>query len=82
MESYGLPGRIHISAATRQLIGDGFRFEPHNPIEVKGKGVMETFFLKPDRTSDPAPDSGTGIRLVPDHRAGAESAPAATGEAG
>ena len=45
MESYGLPGRIHISAATRQALGDAFRFEPRGPLDVKGKGPMETYFL-------------------------------------
>jgi adenylate cyclase len=45
MESYGLPGHVHVSAATRLALGDGFRFEPRGPLEVKGKGSMETFFL-------------------------------------
>jgi adenylate cyclase len=45
MESYGLPGRVHVSAATRQALGDAFRFEPRGPLEVKGKGLMETYFL-------------------------------------
>jgi class 3 adenylate cyclase len=45
MESYGMPGRIHISAATRHALGDAFRFEPRGPLEVKGKGLMETYFL-------------------------------------
>jgi adenylate cyclase len=45
MESYGLPGRVHVSAATRQALGDAFRFEPRGALEVKGKGSMETYFL-------------------------------------
>jgi adenylate cyclase len=45
MESYGLPGHVHVSAATRQVLGDAFRFEPRGPLEVKGKGSMETYFL-------------------------------------
>jgi class 3 adenylate cyclase len=45
MESYGLPGRIHVSAATRCALGDAFRFEPRGPLEIKGKGSMETYFL-------------------------------------
>jgi len=48
MESYGAPGRIHVSAAIRQSLGDGFRFEPRGALEVKGKGRMETYFLEPD----------------------------------
>ena len=49
MESYGLPGRVHVSAATRQALGDAFRFEPRGALKVKGKGSMETYFLYPAR---------------------------------
>lgn len=45
MESYGVPGHIHVTAETRRLLGDAFRFEPRGLLEVKGKGSMETFFL-------------------------------------
>ena len=46
METYGAPGRIHVSAVTRQILGDAFRFEPCGAREIKGKGAMETFFLQ------------------------------------
>jgi len=46
MEHYGEPGRIAVSAATRELLGNHFRFEARESIEVKGKGAMETFFLE------------------------------------
>jgi class 3 adenylate cyclase len=46
MEKYGAPGRIHLSAATRDLLGDRFCFEARGGLEIKGKGVMETFFLE------------------------------------
>jgi adenylate cyclase len=45
METLGLPGHIHISAAMRAALGEGFRVEPRGALEVKGKGLMETFFL-------------------------------------
>jgi class 3 adenylate cyclase len=45
METYGLPGRVHVSAATREALGDRFRFEPRGLLDVKGKGSMETYFL-------------------------------------
>jgi adenylate cyclase len=45
MESHSLPGRIQISAATRLALGDRFDFERRGTIEIKGKGMMETFFL-------------------------------------
>lgn len=46
MEKYGEPGRIHISAATRALLGDHHRVTFRGQIEVKGKGYMETYFLE------------------------------------
>jgi class 3 adenylate cyclase len=49
METYGLPGRVHVSAATRQALGDAFHFEPRGSLEVKGKGKMETYLLCPRR---------------------------------
>jgi adenylate cyclase len=40
MESLGLPDRIHVSVATRQVIG-GIHFEPREPLAIKGKGSTE-----------------------------------------
>ena len=45
MESYGQAGRIHISAATRQRLRQGYCFEERAPLFVKGKGEMQTYFL-------------------------------------
>jgi class 3 adenylate cyclase len=45
MESYGLPGRVHVSAATRRALGNAFGFEPRGPIDIKGKGSVETYFV-------------------------------------
>jgi class 3 adenylate cyclase len=45
MESHSLPGRIQLSAATRDALGDRFKLERRGIIEVKGKGMMETYFL-------------------------------------
>jgi adenylate cyclase len=49
MESHSLPGRVQISAATRALLDDRYDFEPRGSIEVKGKGMMETFFVSARR---------------------------------
>jgi adenylate cyclase len=46
MESQGVPGRIQISAATHELISDGFICESRGAIEIKGKGEMETWFVE------------------------------------
>ncbi|NBW96272.1 MAG: response regulator, partial [Planctomycetia bacterium] len=45
MESHGEPSRIHVSKATRDLLGDTFRFADRGEIKVKGTGTMPTFFL-------------------------------------
>ena len=45
MESHSLPGRIQISAATQAALGDRFKLERRGMIEIKGKGMMETYFL-------------------------------------
>ena len=45
MESHGAPGRVHVSATTRQALGEAFGFEPRGLLEVKGKGSMETYFV-------------------------------------
>ena len=45
MESNGEADRIHISADTRELLGDDYVVEPRGEMEIKGKGLMETFFL-------------------------------------
>ena len=45
MESTGLPGRVQVTPETRDRLGDRFVFERRGPIEVKGKGVIDTWFL-------------------------------------
>ena len=45
MESHGEPSRIHVSPATRALLGDRFRFADRGEVAIKGKGPMRTFFL-------------------------------------
>ena len=45
MESHGVPGRIHVSEAFRDLAADAFTFEERGAIEVKSLGTARTFFL-------------------------------------
>jgi class 3 adenylate cyclase len=45
MESHGVPGRIHVTEATYQLLVDGFELEKRPPIDVKGKGAMQTYLV-------------------------------------
>jgi adenylate cyclase len=46
MESHSLAGRVQISAATRAALADRFEVEPRGMVDIKGKGMMETYFLK------------------------------------
>jgi guanylate cyclase len=54
MESHGEPGRIQISEATYELIRAEYRCAPHGPLEVKGKGTLNTWFLEGAKEVVPA----------------------------
>jgi class 3 adenylate cyclase len=54
MESHGVPGQIHVSETSRNLMGDRFGFEDRGWVDIKGKGRMRTFFLTDRRPSVPA----------------------------
>lgn len=45
MESHGVPGRVHVSAALRDALQAEFAFEPRGPVALKGKGEQDTYFL-------------------------------------
>jgi adenylate cyclase len=45
MESHGTSGRIQITEATKELLGDEFVCEPRGTIPVKGKGEIEAWYL-------------------------------------
>ena len=45
MESNGVAGRIHVTGRVEATLRDEFEFEPRGPVEVKGKGSIEAFFL-------------------------------------
>jgi len=45
MESHGVPGKIHCSEETYQLLKAKFQLELRGNIEIKGKGNMRTYFL-------------------------------------
>jgi len=46
MESHGEPGRVQISEATFELVKDEFECEPRGDIDIKGKGLMRTWFVE------------------------------------
>jgi adenylate cyclase len=45
MEHHCEPGRIHITQAVKDALGTAFTYEALPPVDVKGKGRMETFYL-------------------------------------
>lgn len=50
LETFGVPGEIHLSRATRDLIADRFECEQRGMVALKGKGETETWFLRGRRT--------------------------------
>jgi adenylate cyclase len=55
MESTGLPERIHLSDDTYQRLTnrEQYIFEERGEIEIKGKGIMRTYFLLNRKSSIP-----------------------------
>ncbi len=47
MESNSEPMRINVSDRTYEILRDKFEFEKREPVEVKGKGVFQMYFLNP-----------------------------------
>ena len=52
MESSGLPGRIQISEQTAAMLDDDFEIKERGMVEIKGKGLMKTFWLVGHRQSE------------------------------
>lgn len=58
MESYGVPGRIHVTEEVRNRLAGAYDFESRGAISIKGKGSMVTYLAAPRTPSCPAgPDS-------------------------
>lgn len=45
MESSGTPGRIQVTEDIHRVLKDEYIFEERGPIEVKGKGILNTWWL-------------------------------------
>ena len=45
MESTGLPMKIHVTETTKEQTISNYQFSDNAEIDVKGKGMMKTFFL-------------------------------------
>jgi len=49
MESQGAANEIHVSAATYRSLRDDYVFSPRGAMDIRGKGSMETYFLRARR---------------------------------
>lgn len=47
MESHGVTGAIHLSDSTAALLGESHELESRGEMEIKGKGKMNTFLIRP-----------------------------------
>jgi class 3 adenylate cyclase len=45
MQSTGVPNGIQVTDATRSLLAGDYQFEARGPVEVKGRGRMDTYLL-------------------------------------
>ncbi len=45
MEAQGEEGKIHCTAEVYERLRDGYTFESRGAVDIKGKGLMETYFL-------------------------------------
>ncbi|PNH09963.1 Atrial natriuretic peptide receptor 2 [Tetrabaena socialis] len=55
MESNSAPMRVHVSGPTAALLrasGQAFALQERGPVEVKGKGLMNTWWLLPPKSSE------------------------------
>lgn len=46
MESHGMPGEITVSPRTYELVRGEFNGVEREPVQIKGKGAMTTYFLR------------------------------------
>jgi len=44
-ESSGQPEKIHVTEQVKRILGDDYLFENCGQIEIKGKGMMQSYFL-------------------------------------
>lgn len=55
MESHGAAGGIQVTATTYELLKHQYLFEPRGEVTIKGKGKMQTYWLRGKTTKQPSP---------------------------
>ena len=61
LEGQSSPGRILICPGCRAKLGEDFIYEARGPIEIKGIGAQETWFLIEERERAPAAEAGEDL---------------------
>ena len=61
MESHGVPGTIQVTESVYEGLRDAYEFEKRGAIEVKGKGRMQTYFLKGRKAPPGVPATGIAV---------------------
>ena len=56
MESHGQPGFIQVTEATYDLLKNDYVLQSRGTIEVKGRGLMHTYWLLDNRHQSEIPD--------------------------
>ena len=67
MESHGIPGTIQVTRAVYEQLKDNYRFRERGPVEVKGKGLIETWLLDEAPSAASSPASGISIARASSH---------------
>jgi adenylate cyclase len=63
MESTGEPNKIQVASSTYEVLKDQFEFVARDPIEIRGKGYMQTWFLTGPKSVQGAHAEPTTISL-------------------
>ncbi len=71
LEGQAAPGRILVCPTCHARLIDAFEFEPRDPIEIKGIGSQETWYLLRERTP---PDVAEQAEITPSDRLRSRSA--------
>jgi len=50
MESHGEAGKIHVTEEVYEVLKNKFLFAERGEMDIKGKGVMRTWFLLAEKT--------------------------------
>jgi adenylate cyclase len=45
MEAHGSAGKFQVTEDAKRALGEAFQFERRGTVEIKGKGVMELYYL-------------------------------------